>query len=99
MRKLTAVAGVHVRNERRTLRVQVGDHLGMFSHVVQLCNAQICHAQAGRGRPGASLEVVQSGSQKCVSDRSCKVIPCKGPESPRIGQSALKSHRIPPGKR
>lgn len=46
----TTIASVHVRNQRGAEGIQVGDHLRVFTHLVQLGNGKIRLAQArGRG--------------------------------------------------
>lgn len=42
--KLTSVAGIHICNQGRALRIEICNHFGMLSHVVKLRHAQICHA-------------------------------------------------------
>ena len=40
----TAVAGVHVGDEWGAVGIEIGNHLGVFLHVVELGYCEICHA-------------------------------------------------------
>lgn len=53
----TAVAGIHVGNERGAKGVKVGNHLCVFSHLVELGNGQIGLAKTGSSGAGTSLRL------------------------------------------
>lgn len=54
---LTSVSRVHVSDQGRAVRVQIGNHLRVGPHVVQLGKAQIRHAESRGGRARAGLIV------------------------------------------
>ena len=37
----TPIACIHVRNHRGAIRIEVGDHVGMSTHVTELCEAEV----------------------------------------------------------
>ena len=51
----TAVAGVHVCYQGRAAGVQVGNHFGLFSHIVKLGHTEVGHTEARSGCSGPSL--------------------------------------------
>ena len=46
MSRHTAVACIHVRDQRCAVRVKVGDHVRMSTHVTELCEAKVRLAKA-----------------------------------------------------
>jgi hypothetical protein len=40
------IASIHVCNHRRTVRFEVCNHFSVCLHIVEMSDAQICHAQA-----------------------------------------------------
>lgn len=54
---LTSVACVHVGDQRRPVRVEVGNHLGVGTHVVEMGDAEVGLAEAGCCGAGAGLRM------------------------------------------
>lgn len=53
----TSVAGVHVGYDW-DIGVQIGDHLGVLAHVVELSYAKVCMAKFGCRGSGAGLSLL-----------------------------------------
>lgn len=46
-RRLTTIASIHICDQRGAKWIEVGDHLSIFAHLVQLRDSQVWLAKAG----------------------------------------------------
>lgn len=96
MLRPTPIACIHVRDHRCAIWVKVGDHVGMSTHVTELCEAEIRLPESRGGGTGTCLKDVSKLVGAIVTEY---YLPCIMHRSQRKGQSEQRIRHRPPDRR
>lgn len=86
----TAIARIHICNQRRPERIQIRDHIGIVPHVMKLGNGQVWLTQTRGSCSGTGLYHAMSanGNLGSKSHKVCKI------ETSRWAEKCATAHHI-----